>query len=101
MKMISHSAITGSAPTFWTKGYPLEMECTARAENNVEIKFVRRTEDEDIDVNEVTEQTEYNSKTMSRKGSLIIDSRYFIAYNRVFCPASLCIWIVLIPCPFS
>ncbi|KAL5265770.1 hypothetical protein ACHWQZ_G006471 [Mnemiopsis leidyi] len=67
--------ITGSAPTFWTKGYPLEMECTARAENNVEIKFVRRTEDEDIDVNEVTEQTEYNSKTMSRKGSLIIDTQ--------------------------
>ena len=55
------------------------MKCTARAEDNVEIKFVRRVENEDIDdINEDAKQGDYTTALLTRMSSLdVVISKYF------------------------
>lgn len=55
------------------------MKCTARAEDNVEIKFVRRVDNEDIDdINEDAIQGDYTTALLTRMSSLdVVISMYF------------------------
>ena len=82
-----HSALTTSVPQdFSTRGYSTSMRCTARAEDNVEIKFVRRVDNEDIDdINEDAEQADYITALLTRKSLLNAAMSMYLLSLELFC----------------